>query len=196
MRYTVSLLLLGLWGITAGSLRDNSTLYVVVLLIVAGLPMLLRIVVNNSGTLKHNNYPIICGSAQAYSVEGSSQSSTTVYCISSLSAPSGAPLSVSVTPLPPTTLLVSWQPPDCLTWNSPSLTYTIAYHSLTDEGGRGEEEMVVSVAGGSLQLNLTDLDSLTLYNVSVRAGNGQGSGPARQGVTAIIITGRDIYCMS
>ena len=112
--------------------------------------------------------------------------------LSSLSAPSGAPLSVSVTPLPPTTLLVSWQPPDCLTWNSPSLTYTIAYHSLTDEGGRGEEETVVSVAGGGFQLNLTDLDSLTLYNVSVRAGNGQGSGPASQGVTAIIITGRDM----
>lgn len=104
-------------------------------------------------------------------------------------APSGPPLNVTVIPLPPSTLIVSWQPPDCLTWNSLLLTtYTITYHTITpsQDGGREERQEVI---GDYLQYELIDLTSFTDYNVSVNANNDIGNGPGSPTITASLITG-------
>ena len=89
-------------------------------------------------------------------------------------------MNVSVTALPPDTLIVRWEPPDCLLWNSPLITsYTIHID------GAGEEE----VGGERRRHQVTGLASFTDYSVTVSAGNGQGRGPPSDQVTVTFITG-------
>ena len=89
-------------------------------------------------------------------------------------------MNVSVTTLPPDTLIVRWEPPDCLLWNSPLITsYTIHIN------GAGEEE----VEGERRLHQVTGLASFTNYSVTVSAGNGQGRGPPSDPVTVSLITG-------
>ena len=103
-------------------------------------------------------------------------------------APTGAPLNVSVTPVPPDTLSVMWQPPDCQLWNSHRLTnYTLHYSPILTLSQGGEEVSIQVVDG--LCFNLTGLTNFTDYRVSVYASNGEGRGPTSQEVVTSLITG-------
>ena len=105
-------------------------------------------------------------------------------------APAGAPLNVSVIAVPPDSLSVSWEPPDCLLWNSPLITsYTIHLLSLSLSQPSEAEETVEE----GLEYELTGLASFIEYSVSVSASNGQGRGPLSQPVAATLITGRTDY---
>lgn len=98
--------------------------------------------------------------------------------------PSGAPLNVTVIPSL-SSLVVSWQPPDCLEWNSRRLThYTLHYHPLPPSQEEGGEEMVTGT-----QFTLTGLTSFTNYSVSISANNNRGMGPRSKEVFASIVTG-------
>ena len=97
---------------------------------------------------------------------------------------------MSVIAVPPDTLSVSWEPPDCLLWNSPLITsYTIHLLSLSLSQPSEAEETVEE----GLEYELTGLASFIEYSVSVSAGNGQGRGPLSQPVAATLITGRTDY---
>ena len=103
------------------------------------------------------------------------------------SAPSGAPLNISVTPSSPTSLSIAWQPPDCPLWNSRLLTkYTLHYHTLPPSPEGGEE---MSMVFGELRSSLTGLTTFTDYSVSISASNDEGTGPSSDAVIVSLVTG-------
>ena len=98
---------------------------------------------------------------------------------------------MSVVPVPPDSVSVSWVPPNCLLWNSRLITnYTITYAYLTSPQQGEEEEVVV---GSNLQYQLTGLVSFRDYSVRVSASNGQGRGPPSDRVTVSLVTGEQTY---
>ncbi|XP_043279367.1 Down syndrome cell adhesion molecule-like protein Dscam2 isoform X3 [Venturia canescens] len=93
--------------------------------------------------------------------------------------PGGAPRHVSVEPLGPQQLKVTWQPPDQSTWNGELLGYTI----LSTIVG-GEQPLTnttrVGITGngdGSYEYRLAGLRKYTQYSIVVKAFNSKGDGP-------------------
>ncbi|XP_011684732.1 PREDICTED: Down syndrome cell adhesion molecule-like protein Dscam2 [Wasmannia auropunctata] len=100
--------------------------------------------------------------------------------------PGGPPRHVSVEPLGPQQLKITWQPPDRSLWNGELLGYTIGYTNLG-----GDDQLTnttrVGITGngdGSHDCRLTGLRKYTQYSVVVKAFNGKGDGPGSDPVTA------------
>lgn len=92
-------------------------------------------------------------------------------------------MNVRVTPSPPSSLDVSWQPPKCLLQNSRNLTnYTLRYRPLPSSQKGGGMEVVTG-----LKFTLTGLASFTNYSVSVSANNHKGAGPWSKVFASIVI---------
>lgn len=114
-------------------------------------------------------------------------------------APSGPPLQVTVEPLGPQQLLVTWRSPDRELWNGELLGYTIGYQKLdiaystsskvdpnaspsstTNIIASAYNYTRVGVPGGEgvSDFRLVGLDKYTQYSVTVQAFNIKGDGPA------------------
>ncbi|XP_077264986.1 cell adhesion molecule Dscam2 isoform X2 [Temnothorax americanus] len=100
--------------------------------------------------------------------------------------PGGPPRHVSVEPLGPQQLKITWQPPDRSLWNGELLGYTIGYTNLG-----GDDQLMnttrVGITGngdGSHDYRLTGLRKYTQYSVVVKAFNSKGDGPGSDPVTA------------
>ncbi|KAL0115399.1 hypothetical protein PUN28_010725 [Cardiocondyla obscurior] len=100
--------------------------------------------------------------------------------------PGGPPKHVSVEPLGPQQLKITWQPPDRSLWNGELLGYTIGYTNLG-----GDDQLMnttrVGITGngdGSHDYRLTGLRKYTQYSVVVKAFNSKGDGPGSDPVTA------------
>ncbi|KYN00441.1 hypothetical protein ALC62_08745 [Cyphomyrmex costatus] len=100
--------------------------------------------------------------------------------------PGGPPRHVSVEPLGPQQLKITWQPPDRSLWNGELLGYTIGYTNLG-----GDDQLTnttrVGITGngdGSHDYRLTGLRKYTQYSIVVKAFNSKGDGPGSDPVTA------------
>ncbi|XP_020288503.1 Down syndrome cell adhesion molecule-like protein Dscam2 isoform X2 [Pseudomyrmex gracilis] len=100
--------------------------------------------------------------------------------------PGGPPRHVSVEPLGPQQLKITWQPPDRSLWNGELLGYTIEYTNLG-----GDDQLTnttrVGITGngdGSHEYRLIGLRKYTQYNVVVKAVNSKGDGPGSDPVMA------------
>ncbi|XP_036147344.1 Down syndrome cell adhesion molecule-like protein Dscam2 isoform X7 [Monomorium pharaonis] len=100
--------------------------------------------------------------------------------------PGGPPRHVSVEPLGPQQLKITWQPPDRSLWNGELLGYTIGYTNLG-----GDDQLTnttrVGITGngdGSHDYRLTGLRKYTQYSIIVKAFNSKGDGPGSDPVTA------------
>ncbi|XP_012218067.1 cell adhesion molecule Dscam2-like isoform X2 [Linepithema humile] len=100
--------------------------------------------------------------------------------------PGGPPRHVSVEPLGPQQLKITWQPPDRSLWNGELLGYTISYTNLG-----GDDQLTnttrVGITGngdGSHDYRLTGLRKYTQYSIVVKAFNSKGDGPGSDPVTA------------
>ncbi|XP_048510955.1 Down syndrome cell adhesion molecule-like protein Dscam2 isoform X2 [Athalia rosae] len=100
--------------------------------------------------------------------------------------PSGPPRQVSVEPLGPQQLRITWQPPDRSLWNGELLGYTIGYRNL----GNDEKSVNITRVGimgngdGSYDYRLTGLEKYTQYSVVVKAYNSKGDGPGSDPIVA------------
>ncbi|XP_039305816.1 Down syndrome cell adhesion molecule-like protein Dscam2 isoform X4 [Solenopsis invicta] len=100
--------------------------------------------------------------------------------------PGGPPRHVSVEPLGPQQLKITWQPPDRSLWNGELLGYTIGYTNLG-----GDDQLTnttrVGITGngdGSHDYRLTGLRKYTQYSIVVKAFNSKGDGPGSDPVMA------------
>lgn len=99
--------------------------------------------------------------------------------------PSGPPLKVTVEPLGPQQLLVTWRPPDRELWNGELLGYTIGYHRLGNvEKNYNYTRVGIPGGEGVHDFRLTGLGKYTQYSVTVQAFNAKGDGPASEAVLA------------
>ncbi|XP_066603211.1 cell adhesion molecule Dscam2-like isoform X2 [Prorops nasuta] len=100
--------------------------------------------------------------------------------------PGGAPKHVSVEPLDPQQLKVTWQPPDRSLWNGELLGYTISYTNL-GEHSQSVNVTRVGISGNSersCEYRLTGLQKYTQYNIIVKAFNAKGDGPGSDPIVA------------
>lgn len=104
--------------------------------------------------------------------------------------PSGPPILVTVEPLSPEQLLVTWRPPERELWNGELLGYKIGYQKLSNNNGNFIKDIKhqhqfynftrVGLSGGDgvNEFRLIDLDKYTMYSVTVQAFNSKGDGPS------------------
>nr|XP_050851568.1 cell adhesion molecule Dscam2-like isoform X6 [Vespula vulgaris] len=100
--------------------------------------------------------------------------------------PGGPPKHVSVEPLGPQQLKITWQPPDRSLWNGELLGYTISYTNLgvDDQSVNTTRVGITGNGDGSYDYRLTGLRKYTQYNIVVKAFNSKGDGPGSDLVTA------------
>ncbi|XP_011342293.1 Down syndrome cell adhesion molecule-like protein Dscam2 isoform X3 [Ooceraea biroi] len=99
--------------------------------------------------------------------------------------PSGKPRHVTVEPLGPQQLKITWQPPDRSQWNGELLGYTISYTNLGDDQLMNTTRVGITGNGdGSHDYRLTGLRKYTQYSVVVKAFNNKGDGPGSDPVMA------------
>ncbi|XP_033213818.1 Down syndrome cell adhesion molecule-like protein Dscam2 [Belonocnema kinseyi] len=93
--------------------------------------------------------------------------------------PGGPPKQVTVEPLGPQQLKVTWQPPDRSLWNGELLGYAITYTNLgSDEQSANVTRVGITGNGdGSYDYRLTGLRKYTQYSIVVKAFNSKGDGP-------------------
>ncbi|XP_046620086.1 Down syndrome cell adhesion molecule-like protein Dscam2 isoform X2 [Neodiprion virginianus] len=117
---------------------------------------------------------------------GTSAPSDILHVQTDVEIPSGPPRQVSVEPLGPQQLRISWQPPDRSLWNGELLGYNIAYRNL----GHDEKSVNTTPVGimgngdGSYNYRLTGLEKYTQYSVVVMAFNSKGDGPGSDPIIA------------
>ncbi|XP_025265393.1 Down syndrome cell adhesion molecule-like protein Dscam2 isoform X2 [Camponotus floridanus] len=99
--------------------------------------------------------------------------------------PGGPPRHVSVEPLGPQQLKITWQPPDRSLWNGELLGYIIGYTNLGDDQLTNTTRVGITGNGdGSHDYRLTGLRKYTQYSIVVKAFNSKGDGPGSDPVTA------------
>ncbi|XP_025265394.1 Down syndrome cell adhesion molecule-like protein Dscam2 isoform X3 [Camponotus floridanus] len=100
--------------------------------------------------------------------------------------PGGPPRHVSVEPLGPQQLKITWQPPDRSLWNGELLGYIIGYTNLgSDDQLTNTTRVGITGNGdGSHDYRLTGLRKYTQYSIVVKAFNSKGDGPGSDPVTA------------
>ncbi|XP_025163016.1 Down syndrome cell adhesion molecule-like protein Dscam2 isoform X2 [Harpegnathos saltator] len=100
--------------------------------------------------------------------------------------PGGPPRHVSVEPLGPQQLKITWQPPDRSLWNGELLGYTIGYTNLggDDQSTNTTRVGITGNRDGSHDYRLTGLRKYTQYSVVVKAFNSKGDGPGSDPVMA------------
>ncbi|XP_014485965.1 PREDICTED: Down syndrome cell adhesion molecule-like protein Dscam2 isoform X3 [Dinoponera quadriceps] len=100
--------------------------------------------------------------------------------------PGGPPRHVSVEPLGPQQLKITWQPPDRSLWNGELLGYTIGYTNLggDDQSMNTTRVGITGNGDGSHDYRLTGLRKYTQYNIVVKAFNSKGDGPGSEPVRA------------
>lgn len=120
---------------------------------------------------------------------GTSAPSDILHVQTDSEVPSGSPIKVTVEPLGPDQLLVTWRPPDRELWNGEILGYTIGYKKVTSSSDSTKQYQYqqnnlynytkVSISGGDggNDFRLVGLDKYTLYLVTVQAFNAKGDGP-------------------
>ncbi|XP_047000635.1 Down syndrome cell adhesion molecule-like protein Dscam2 [Schistocerca americana] len=101
---------------------------------------------------------------------------TTAYTLQE--APSGPPIDISVEATMPESLLVRWKPPLQSYANGEILGYHINYRQVSGPGGQGQQLQRTVRGAHRLEVLLTSLEHYTRYEVTVRAFNQVGSGPA------------------
>lgn len=117
-------------------------------------------------------------------------------------SPGGPPLQLTVEPLGPQQLLVTWRPPDRELWNGELLGYTIGFQKLdslhtTSDPNSSIMSTInviasvynytrVGIPGGEgvNDFRLVGLDKYAQYSVTVQAFNAKGDGPASKPVMA------------
>ncbi|XP_072746743.1 cell adhesion molecule Dscam2 isoform X4 [Anoplolepis gracilipes] len=100
--------------------------------------------------------------------------------------PGGSPRHVSVEPLGPQQLKITWQPPDRSLWNGELLGYIIGYTNLgSDDQLTNTTRVGITGNGdGSHDYRLTGLRKYTQYSIVIKAFNSKGDGPGSDPVTA------------
>ncbi|XP_032663877.1 Down syndrome cell adhesion molecule-like protein Dscam2 isoform X7 [Odontomachus brunneus] len=100
--------------------------------------------------------------------------------------PGGPPRHVSVEPLGPQQLKITWQPPDRSLWNGELLGYTIGYTNLggDDQSTNTTRVGITGNGDGSHDYRLTGLRKYTKYSIVVKAFNSKGDGPGSEAVIA------------
>ncbi|KAH0950048.1 hypothetical protein HN011_002504 [Eciton burchellii] len=99
--------------------------------------------------------------------------------------PGGPPRHVSVEPLGPQQLKITWQPPDRSLWNGELLGYTIGYTNLGNDQSTNSTRVGITGNGdGSHDYRLTGLRKYTQYSIVVKAFNSKGDGPGSEPVMA------------
>ncbi|EEB19411.1 Down syndrome cell adhesion molecule precursor, putative [Pediculus humanus corporis] len=96
--------------------------------------------------------------------------------------PSGPPLQVSVEPMSPTALRLTWNPPKKNLWNGEILGYNIGIKKLKMENDEYNWTHVPDTSGMPGDFRLTGLLKYTKYLISVRAVNEKGEGPPSEPV--------------
>lgn len=129
---------------------------------------------------------------------GTSAPSDILHIQTEAEVPSGPPTMVTVEPLGPEQLLVTWRPPERELWNGELLGYKIGYQkigggSLLKDGHefpRGQHKFFnftrvgLSNSDGVNDFRLVSLDKYTQYAVTVQAYNAKGDGPPCEPVQA------------
>ena len=111
---------------------------------------------------------------------GTSAPSDILQVLTDSEVPGGAPLSVTVEPLGPKQLLVTWRPPERDLWNGELLGYTIGFFKIiTDSsGGAGSGGIGGSAStgasGGSVSPPLLNVEPLYNYTRVGIPGGGEG----------------------
>lgn len=129
---------------------------------------------------------------------GTSAPSDILHIQTDAEVPSGAPIMVTVEPLGPEQLLVTWRPPEREFWNGDLLGYKIGYQKIG--GGNFIKDDAkfakiqhqsynftrVGLSGGDgvNDFRLVNLDKYTQYLVTVQAFNSKGDGPPCEPVQA------------
>ncbi|XP_043500518.1 Down syndrome cell adhesion molecule-like protein Dscam2 isoform X2 [Polistes fuscatus] len=100
--------------------------------------------------------------------------------------PGGPPKHVSVEPLGPQQLKITWQPPDRSLWNGELHGYTISYTNLggDDQSVNTTRVGITGNGDGSYDYRLTGLRKYTQYSIIVKAFNNKGDGPGSDAVMA------------
>ncbi|KAI4504193.1 hypothetical protein M0802_000664 [Mischocyttarus mexicanus] len=100
--------------------------------------------------------------------------------------PGGPPKHVSVEPLGPQQLKITWQPPDRSLWNGELHGYTISYTNLggDDQSVNTTRVGITGNGDGSYDYRLTGLRKYTQYSIVVKAFNNKGDGPGSDAVMA------------
>lgn len=99
--------------------------------------------------------------------------------------PSAPPQQVTVEPLGRQQLIVTWRPPDHVTWNGELLGYTIGLKRVGSLDSSTNYTRV-GIPGGEIvnDFRLTDLEKYTQYSITVAAFNVKGDGPSSDPVVA------------
>ncbi|XP_051167558.1 cell adhesion molecule Dscam2-like isoform X4 [Leptopilina boulardi] len=93
--------------------------------------------------------------------------------------PGGPPRQVSIKPISPQQMKITWQPPDRSLWNGELQGYAITFTNLgSDEQLANETRIRITSNGdGSYDYRLTGLRKYTQYSIVVKAFNSKGDGP-------------------
>ncbi|XP_043479175.1 Down syndrome cell adhesion molecule-like protein Dscam2 isoform X3 [Leptopilina heterotoma] len=93
--------------------------------------------------------------------------------------PGGPPRQVSIKPIGPQQMKISWKPPDRSLWNGELQGYAIIFTNLgSDEQPANETRIRITVNGEEpYEYRLTGLRKYTQYSVVVKAFNSKGDGP-------------------
>lgn len=126
---------------------------------------------------------------------GTSAPSDILHVHTEAESPSGPPIMVTVEPLGPQQLLVTWRPPERELWNGELLGYKIGYQkvnmNLKDEEKLKKQSSLynftrVGLSGGDgvHDFRLVNLEKYAQYAVTVQAFNAKGDGPPSQPIKA------------
>ncbi|XP_069681715.1 cell adhesion molecule Dscam1-like isoform X3 [Periplaneta americana] len=105
-------------------------------------------------------------------------------------APSGPPIDVTVEATSPESLVVKWKPPLVSYSNGEILGYQVGYREIpAGNAPATAPQQLRTVRGRRLEVTLTSLRQYTRYEVTVRAFNQVGSGPASPAQTVTTLEG-------
>ncbi|EDW64533.2 uncharacterized protein Dvir_GJ22003 [Drosophila virilis] len=145
---------------------------------------------------EHNNQKLLPGDrttaqlgslrpAQVYHIRlfaenhlGTSAPSDILFVQTDSEVPSAPPQDITVEPLGPQQLLITWRAPVRDSWNGDLLGYTISYQKQgTPDNGKNQTKVGSLITEGLNDFRLTGLEKYTQYGITVSAFNIKGDGP-------------------